>query len=339
MPWVVPDHPHTPSFTAEAATVQDALVTPFHRGIVHATTGPATPRLWMTGAVHDGDGELVHQSLRSWSGDQSAPVAVDPQVGRAGPKTGRLRGHWRYGGHWSGHFGHFFIEVLTTLWDDRGDVSGVLCHQSFRVQPPTGEQAAMKAAAQTPWQVELLKLAGYGDLPVRIVRQRPVRVDALSVSERPVLLKSWAAPQAVEVWQRISQGVGTSGNNSRVFLSRSRFNAHENRRKIIGSAAWDQHLDAEFARSGFEVVYPEMMTISEQIALIRGAEVIAGSAGSNLHLSAFATAGTRVLEVGDARTPDTTLPTQQMIDAACGHPTNFVRYQDGARLRRVLRHL
>ena len=77
--------------------------------------------------------------------------------------------------------------------------------------------------------------------------------------------------------------------------------------------------------AGFAVVNPEQMDLDEQLALVADAAVIAGSSGSALHLSAFAPASTRVLEVGDLRSPERPMPMQLVIDAVRGHEHHFVR--------------
>jgi hypothetical protein len=55
-----------------------------------------------------------------------------------------------------------------------------------------------------------------------------------------------------------------------------------------------------------------------------------------MHLSAFAEPGTRVLSIGDRRTPRRPPHSQTMIDGACGHLTAFVRDQDDAGLASIL---
>jgi hypothetical protein len=326
--WTPAEHPLAPSFTPDVAVVDDAVVTGFAKGRVRMAPRVPGPRDWMTGAVHDAEGRLVEASLRSWAGDRSSPVSVDPDVV---PVRGRRRlaGTWHYAGHWSAHFGHFVLEVLPGLWTRREGLDGVLCHRSLRVVA-SPRRAAMGPPELSTWQRDLLDLAGWGDLPIQVVRGRPVRVDRLVVPARPVLLKYWAAPEAVAVWRRTADASGEAAVR-RLFLSRTRFNARgASTRGVEADPAWDRHLDAAAARHGFTVVHPEELPVREQVALVAGADVIAGSAGSALHLSAFARPGTRVLEIGDRRTPTTPMPTQRMVDAACGHLTLFAPYLDEA---------
>lgn len=318
--------------------VRQALVTPFDRGTLNAVAAPGCPRSWMTGAVYDSEGRLVKESQRLWAGDPLAPVAVDPDVLRVRPGGApTLEGTWRYAGHWRVHFGHFFIEALTNLWGAPAPVDGLLFHRSFAGKPAGDRRNGLATPDLVSWQRDLLTLAGYGDVPIRIARHRATYVEHLQVPSRPLLLKSWAGEEAVGVWRRISAAVGTRGTSDKVFLSRRAFHqAGRSKRNDQADAAWDRHLDETFARHGFEIVYPETLSIAEQLTKVRGAGCLAGSGGSALHLSAYADAGTKVLEIGDARSPNRPLPTQRMIDAACGHRTNFVPYRDEAALLAAL---
>jgi len=133
--------------------------------------------------------------------------------------------------------------------------------------------------------------------------------------------------------------VGTAGTAGprRVFLSRTGFNAAQAAEgHPRTSEAWDRHLDAAFAGAGFAVVQPEALPITAQLALARGAEVLAGSSGSALHLSAVAGPGCRVLEVGDTRDPTAPQTSQTMVDAAVGRESAFVAHEDDPGLRRLL---
>lgn len=337
MAWTPATSPReAPAGSCELRVVDDAVLTPFVRGDLRSSVGP---RAAMSGAVHDAAGLLVPASQRWWDGDRSTPVAADAEQIRVPGKAPRLEGTWLYAGHWALHFGHFLVEVLTNLWPDPATIdapplAGIVAHRSFRgpvVAPPSGP--GPQVAQLRSWQADLLALAGYDATEVQLVRHRAARVDRLLVPQRPVVIKSWAAPEAVELWRRVSDAVGERSDHERVYFSRTAFHAStDNRRRDRSDVAWDAHLDATFASAGFHVVHPETLPIAEQVALVRGAEVVAGPSGSALHLSAFADPGTRVLEIGDSRSPREPMASQQMIDAACGHLSHFVGYQDAGTL-------
>lgn len=313
--WTVPEFPYEPRDEQELLKVERAYLTPVRQGplrVVHP------PNRWLRGAVHDRDGRLLRlsQKVGGLHGNQGA--AADPAQVSPRPGVRRLEGTWLYGGHWIGHFGHFFTESVTTLWPRDLEVRGLVFHRYF------GRHQGIQ-----PWQTELVERAGWGGLPVEVVTDDPVEVERLWVPSRGVVANGWAHQGAVDVWDRMVASVGTrTPGPERVFLSRLAFNERrrEQGRATRTTPRRDRRLDRFFAGAGFAVVAPETLGIADQIALAAGAEVIAGCAGSALHLAAFAPAGTRVLELGDNRSPEVQVPMQHVIDHVRGHPSAFVPF-------------
>ncbi len=338
--------PHDPpARVCGLVDVHGAVITPLRSGPAFSETGIG-PRAWLTGAVHDDAGRLVTESIQPWAGNRRVPISVDPERREPGPVDEHLEGRWIYGGHWETHFGHFLVETLTNLWPARDEAErsaplrGIVAHHRHRGSRPDDEpDRGVRVPRLKDWQRELLELSGYGGLPVRLVDRVPVRVDDVVVPERPVTLKAWARPEAVATWRRISEAVGSRGPERRVFLSRSAMNTRRRAKqgpRVRSDDAWDDHLDRRFARAGYAVVHTEELSIRDQVALVRGARVVAGSSGSALHLAAFADPGTRVLEVGDRRWPDRPSLTQRLLDAACGHRPGFVPHGDERALEQLL---
>lgn len=318
---------------AEAVWVDEATVTPFRKGDIRAVDRVWT---WVTGAVHDADGVLVPQSQRLWQEDRPQPAAVDPARIRVPERVERrLEGSWVFAGHWTRHFGHFLLETLPNLWpEEAAATDGILTIRPAYSPAPAYGGKGVGPAEVSGAQQELLDIAGFGAREVLMARHRHLRVERLLVPERPVLLKHWVRPEAVDLWRRMSEQVGERGTAKRVFMSRSRFNAKTGGASdgaLRTEPEWDRLLDRSFAAAGFEVVYPEELPVKEQIAIVRGADVLAGSSGSALHLSCFAAPGVKVLEVGDLRRAFPS-GTQRTIDAACDHPVAFLKYGDAAAL-------
>jgi capsular polysaccharide biosynthesis protein len=173
-----------------------------------------------------------------------------------------------------------------------------------------------------------MALTGYGRLPIEVLDKEPAWVDRLVLPSRSVVVNGWAHPGAAAVWDRMVAAAGgaTPGGPDRVFFSRTGFNAA---RRADGDPTRstpdrDLALDQLFAEAGYAVVAPEDLTVVDQIRLAAGARVLAGCAGTALHLAAFAPAGTRVIEIGDTRSPDVQVPQQQVIDHLREHPSVFL---------------
>ncbi len=325
MTWAVPDPPHAPVDPMGVEPVADALLTPVKRGRLRAL---ARPDQWVRGAVHDAEGRLVLSSQKIGGLGGNQLVAADPERVPPRPKARRLDGTWLYGGHWIGHFGHFFTETVTTLWPDEvalgaplAGLEGIVFHSYSN-----------RFRGIAPWQRDLLDLTAYAGVPVEVVDADPVNVDRLLVPTRSVIVNGRAEPEAVAVWRGMAAAAGGPSvldpAGARVFLSRTAFNEgkRQTEKHVRTSVGRDRALDAVFAAAGFDVVAPETLSIRDQIRLAASASILAGSAGTALHLAAFAPAGVRVLELGDDRSPDVQVPHQLVIDAACHHPSAFVPY-------------
>jgi capsular polysaccharide biosynthesis protein len=321
--WALPTYPHEPVEGPPGLTdVPGAILTRVRRGDLRTIVEPTR---WIRGAVHDADGHLVvaSQKIGGLVGAQVAqadPSRVPPRQQKG---ARRLEGTWLYGGHWTQHFGHFFAETLTTLWPDPAttQVDGIVFHNFMS-----------RFRGVSPWQTELLGLAGWGDVPCEVVEDEPLVAERLLVPGRGIVVNGWAWEQAPVVWRRVTAAVGgrldLDPDGERVFVSRTAFNRDRRAagRPTRTDDAHDVAVEAAFAGAGFRVVAPETLSVPEQVRLAAGASVLAGCAGSALHLSAFAPAGVRVIELGDSRSPDVQVPTQRVIDRICEHPSAFVPY-------------
>ncbi len=322
--WALPTFPHEPvEGPPDLTEVPDAILTRVRRGDLRTIVEPTR---WIRGAVHDADGRLVVASQKI-GGLVGAQVAqADPGRVPARQRAGarRLEGTWLYGGHWTQHFGHFFAETLTTLWPEGpevADVSGIVFHNFMS-----------RFRGVSAWQTELVELAGWGGVPLEVVEDDNLVAERLLVPGRGIVVNGWAWPQARAVWHRMAAAAGGRADHDpdgeRVFLTRTAFNRERRAagRPTRTDETHDLALEAAFAGAGFRVVVPESLGIAEQLRLAAGASVLAGCAGSALHLSAFAPAGVRVVELGDSRSPDVQVPTQRVIDRLCEHPSAFVPY-------------
>ncbi|WP_298992127.1 DUF563 domain-containing protein [uncultured Pseudokineococcus sp.] len=306
--WSHPQPPGTERPASSLSEHHDAVLSPFH---VRRGSDSRDATRYMYGAVYDG-GHLVASSVRNGGHRGDFVRSDDPPRLESGHVTERLHGRWLYGGHWMGHFGHFISETLTTMWPSDQRVEGVVFHRFL--SPNVVED----------WQLRLLAAARW-EVPV-IVRTAGCTVDQLVVPTRPLVLNVAAEGRAVDVWRRVAGSAAPSASR-RVYLSRARLESGA--RSLRG----DVEMDTEMRRLGFDVVHPEGLDVLEQVSIASQAEVLVGLSGSALHLSAFAPPSTRVIEIGDPRTPDAPLPNQSVIDAAVGRRSAFIPLlsQDAAR--------
>ncbi len=316
MEWSLPEFPEPPLDTPTVQAVSPAFLTKVQHGPL-AT--PHHPKRWIRGCVHDPRGKLVRASQKIGGLHGHPWVPADPGRVAVGRRAELLDGTWLYGGHWIQHFGHFLIETITTLWPETGPVDGLVFHKYLK-RPWTVD----------PWQERVLELAGRGGLPIRVVGTgKALRVENLIVPSRTVVANGWAHRPAREVWERVASGFRGQGGPAKVFFSRTLFNEvrrREQHKKVPRTESErDRALDSLFAAEGFEVVSPETLDIDQQLRLAANAQVIAGCSGSALHLSAFASPGSRIIEIGDRRNVAQPVKLQLVIDTVCEHRRVFLR--------------
>ena len=306
---------------------RDVIVTP---NTLEPIAGDRLGKRYLGGALFE-DGRLIQHSQRLTGPDDMVisrnPVALSPAELEESRQAKRINGHWYFGGHWMGQFGHFIVETLTGLWANDEHRSRVF-YLNF-----------IFGRAEREWQREFLELLPY-PLKYRVAPAELCRVESMTVATRPVTINVAASSRAVDVWESIGRSAGVQrGSAERIFLSRSRLTQDPR------ASANDTKLDDLARDLGMHVVFPEELSVSEQVRLVRSSRLVVGVAGSALHLTAFASSKTRVIELGDPRSPARHVPMQLVIDSARNRETAFVPYyrsadSDGQRdLTRTREHL
>ena len=107
-----------------------------------------------------------------------------------------------------------------------------------------------------------------------------------------------------------------TGGAKKIYLSRAKLGS----RRTYG----EEKVQAIFAKNGFTIVYPETLPLAQQIAAVRDATVLAGCAGTALHLGLFMKPGGTVIQIKRNRVTKDNAPTQQLINETKGLNGIFV---------------
>ena len=103
---------------------------------------------------------------------------------------------------------------------------------------------------------------------------------------------------------------------SKVYLSRSKLKA----RKTYG----EEKVQKIFERNGYKIIYPETLPLEKQIALIKDCKVLAGCAGTALHLSGFMKPGGMVIQIKRNKLNKDNAATQYLINKTKGLDSVFI---------------
>lgn len=178
-----------------------------------------------------------------------------------------------YGGILYDHFGHSLVESLNRLWyvldQDDKETPVVFLTESGR-----------SLCSQIADMFSLLKLDGR-----LMFITRPIRFAKVIVPGQSGVLAGYYTDDFLRPFDAICAAVEAKPFD-KVYLSRRRFKGGI---KIYG----EDKLEKTFKANGFKVIYPERLSLREQISYIRGAKEIASVMGSATHLSLFAKEGTK----------------------------------------------
>jgi len=255
------------------------------------------------GAIYTADGDRVVASHRGKIGNgwDANPERL-PDADAAPERT--VPGRSFYAGHWGPVFGHVLLETLPRFWPDV-DYSAYdhLVFYPKRVETTT--------VVRQPHIDQLIGAAGPARADYVMLAYGGARFEQIDIASAPILMKDAADVRFLDVFDRIADRLLADHEPggplpARVYLSRSRLNARRKRQ-----ATNEEHVESMLGKQGFAIVHPQELSIPDQVAIMRGAEVIAGCDGSGLHMSAFARPGTKLLAI-DSRT----VPNQFLVDQA-----------------------
>ncbi|MDF3605878.1 glycosyltransferase 61 family protein [Paracoccus sp. DMF-8] len=161
------------------------------------------------------------------------------------------------GGYIAHHYGHFLLESLARLWGYRDS--------SLPVVWAAGRQF-------TDWELSLFDLLGVARNRLIALRQ-PVRFARIHVPTPGFIIR-----RNFHERQRDALAVTPCApGKARVYLSRSSFKSR------LFTASGESAVEDILAGRGWQIIRPETLPISEQVAILANAAVVAGIEGSAFH--------------------------------------------------------
>jgi len=215
-----------------------------------------------------------------------------------------LDGTHQYLGHFFPSYGHFILETLPML------------SYLMRDKETSGIFLAWDSASNRELLDNFLALLELDRSSILIHSSSQVLKAEMSIQPRPFRrspcspqpqyeLTSYSAYRTVIEKLIHSAHANPSGNatksQSRLFLMRDA--------KRLPTSGLQDSLKIELEAQGFQCIYPETLSLSDQVRSLSTAAVVAGFAGSQLHNSIFCPRDAIIIGIGDLRTPD--------------HPNNF----------------
>ena len=188
-----------------------------------------------------------------------------------------LGGEFIYGGRFNNHYGHFLVETVPRLWSiSREGLLGrrIVMHN---LKPGTAFTYPFAAAIFSS-----LGLTADDFVSIESATQfEHLAIPAVSYRQQAY---------AYHVFRDTCLFVGKTLLNNRLlapcerptYLSKTRLKGG------VGHIVNEPEIESEFARNGVEIIYPEQLTLAEQILLFATRSHIFGTSGSAFHTSIFA---------------------------------------------------
>jgi hypothetical protein len=77
--------------------------------------------------------------------------------------------------------------------------------------------------------------------------------------------------------------------HKKLYLSRTKYKTNP----VFG----ELEIERAFRKNGYKIIHPEQISIQKQIAYMKGAKVVAGVVGSQMHNAIFCEKGTRIINI------------------------------------------
>lgn len=168
------------------------------------------------------------------------------------------------------HFGHLIEDGLVRLWY-------AAKHKNKNVKWAFN---TIGVSELSNFHYEIFKLLGIDESRLHIIR-KPTQFKKIVVPKQAWYTNGYAYSRELcrLLWDEITSKI-TPRTESKIYLSRTKLEKHY----IHGETYFEKFFESR----GFKVIYPEQLSIEEQIAYIQGADEVALTYGTLAHLAVFA---------------------------------------------------
>lgn len=195
------------------------------------------------------------------------------------------------------HFGHFLLEHMNRLYallDDKYKNRKVVLINNYNI-PKVPE-----------YMINLIKFMGVKSKDIIILNQT-TRFKSVCVPSQSFNTRIYSSKSFAETFDKIAENIPDTEIYDKIYVSRA---ALDMRHKVFG----EEKVQKVFEKNGFKVIYPETLPLKEQISLIKNCRVLAGCAGTALHLALFMKKGGRVIQIKRNRLPKCNARVQNLIN-------------------------
>lgn len=205
------------------------------------------------------------------------------------------------------HFGHFLLEHINRAW----------CLSDKKYQDAkvviVDEKNVGKLAGYIP---ELLSLLGIKKENI-ILLDKTTRFKNVYIPGSAFNMISFYTDAYADMYKYMADAVQDGEVYDKIYVSRF---ALPDNIKTFG----EDRIQKIFEKNGYKIIYPETLPLKKQIELIKNCKVLAGCAGTALHLALFMKKGGRVIQIKRNSMLQDNVIFQQLINMANGLDSIFI---------------
>lgn len=155
------------------------------------------------------------------------------------------------------------------------------------------------------YMYKLLELMGAKRENIIILNQT-TRFKNVYIPEQGFNIPVYSSKEFGKIWDKIAENVPDTKKYEKIYVSRTALKA----RKTYGEGV----VQNIFEKNGYKIIYPETMSLVEQISLVKNCKYLAGCAGTALHLALFMKPGGTVIQIKRNRLPKCNADIQNLIN-------------------------
>jgi len=211
----------------------------------------------------------------------------------------REKGTTIYGGWIFPHYGHFLTETLSRI-------HAISAYPNSKVIFDVFDGHEVRTLNK-PWAQQLLAAVGVERERILFSTERRVFEKIIFPSQSLILHRGVSTLEQKKIWASLEPRRSNAVPFRKIYISRSRL--QQNKRPLINEVELEKLLSFH----GFEIIYPERMTVYEQIKVLSEADLLVGPSGTAIHNCVFMKEGTRVISL-------TTTEFTLINEALCCYP-------------------
>jgi len=131
------------------------------------------------------------------------------------------------------------------------------------------------------------------------------------IPEQGFMIKTFSTKEFGEIYTKTAENVKQEFTFDKIYVSRARLKPSQ---KTFG----EENVQRIFEKNGYHIIYPEQLSLEEQIALMKNCKFLAGCAGTALHLSLFMPSGGTVIQIKRNKLKDCNVATQYLLTECKG---------------------